>query len=142
MTTHPNGATVYPPVAQFKLQRSYIKTLRWHTQPILTWSQSGSEWEIRYPPIPGYRAYVKLKDGFYNWNSGSWSMGQVIEWCYEQYLPDPTELPAFLIVNAGRDHDIGEFVLELVTYAGTTPRYDPLPDQSATWWSGQVFATP
>jgi hypothetical protein len=85
---------------------------------------------------------VKLKDGFYYWNSGAWPLGQIIEWCYEQYLPDTTELPAYLVVNAGRDTGIGEFVLELVTFAGSVPRYDSLPTRTVPYWTPDPVATP
>jgi hypothetical protein len=139
--THPNGATVNPPVAQFVLQRSYIQTLRWHTNPVLVFSQAGSEYTITAPFLPGYQAKVKMKDGFYNWNSGAWRLDQILDWCYEQYLPDPTEYPAFLIINAGRDTTFGEFVLEFVTFGGSTPRWDTLPPSPTGYWNAGIIPT-
>jgi len=140
--THPNGATVYPPLASFRLQRSYIQTLRWSYNPALTFAQSGSEFHLGYPPIPGYAAHVKLKEGFWFWNSGSWYLRDVVEWCYETYPGDPVEHPAALVVVAGRDTELGLFVLELVTPAWSAIRYDDLPAQLPGYWTPPPYATP
>lgn len=139
--THINGSTVYPPAARFQIQRSYIQTLRWHTNPALIWAQDGGSWAITYPPLPGYTAYVKIKDGFWNWNSGRWYLKDIIEWAYEVYAPDPTELPLYLLLNAVRDAARGEFVLEFITFSGTTGRYDNLPARTEAYWTPDIIPT-
>jgi len=139
---HPNGALVYAPQVRFQIQRSYIKTVRWSYLAGILFAGSGPEWTLIYPPLPGYVAHVKLFDAFWDWGSWRWGLNQVVEHCYEQYLPDPTELPANLLIVAGRDEARGEFLLELVTFSPSQIGYYDLPPRSTPYWTPDPIATP
>jgi hypothetical protein len=140
--THPNGSYAAPGQERFQLQRSYIKTVRWSFISGLSFSGVGSEWVLTYPPIPGYVAHVKLWDDFWNWTSSRWNLHEIVEHCYEQYLPDLTELPANLTIAARRDTGRGEFLLELVTFAPSQILYYNLPGRTNPYWTPDPVATP
>ena len=131
---HPAGNITYDPQADYTFPRSYIQYLRWTIESNLVYTQTGSLFTFQYTPLPSLRAYVKLRDDFWQWSSASWHLNTVVEYAYEKVNPGAPETDVTLTVRFRYSPDLLRHELQIDTVFPFLLSYVQLPPRDRPYW--------
>jgi len=133
--THPTGNLVFSQGGAFTVPRSYLNDVIWDAEIHLGFTQTDSLWTLTYSPLPLYRAYVKIRDEFWNWSSNAYTLDHIIEYCYEQLSPSDPETDALLFVFVDYNATIKRPALWFRTVAPGQELHYSLPPRTAPYWT-------
>lgn len=135
MSSHPKGTITYLPIPEWSFTRAYVGELWLQLHPDLGHTISGSEVTFTYSPIPGYLAYLKFKDNFWEWSSNHFTLDYIVEWNYEVVFPGGPEATYFLTITHAWSPTTGKYAIIARTAVPTNNYHYALPSRDAPYWT-------
>jgi len=133
--THPAGLISYVPEAGFRAPRSYITTLKVHTNHFNVPSYADGLITWVHDPIDAVIGYTKLRDDWWLWNSSVFPLSRIVEWWYYVITPSPTEFEWGGELSFAFDPIVEKTCLVVATVAADIDYYFPLPPTPSDYWT-------
>lgn len=131
---HPTGILTYTPTGQFNLPRSYVPELHLYIESHLTYSLVGNEIQFLYSLAPTYRAFLKIRDVFWNWSSNTYSLDHIVEWAYQTNFTGDTETSFALHVAYEFNTARKAPAIRLQTISPALNSWIQLPQRNVPYW--------
>jgi len=135
---HPAGSISYVPQAKAWFPRSYITTLKVHTNHVNVPSFADGLITWVHSPLDAVTGYTKIRDNVYDWNSNVYSLDFVVEYWYYVISPSPVEFEWGGEISITWDNTVKRTCLVVATVAADTDYYFPLPSPTAPYWTRAV----
>lgn len=137
--THPPGIISYVPQGKFWFPRSYVTTLKVHTNHVNSVSYADGLITWGHVPPDAVSGQTKIRDQIIPWSSNTYSLDFVVEWWFYVINPDPHEYEWGGEVSFAWDGTVKEHCLIVATESGDTDYYFPLPPAPDNYWPSLPF---